>query len=73
MSTFAPHPARASARLRSPRALHVHLGAFALGNALAWLLWGAISVSGPWYLWPLLPLLGWALVLVLHAAVVSRS
>jgi hypothetical protein len=73
MSTFAPHPTGAPAGLRSRRALQIHLGAFALGNALAWLLWGALSVSGPWYLWPLLPLLGWAIVLTLHAVVVSRS
>ena len=70
MSTFAPHHARVPTGLRSSPALRVHLGAFAVGNALAWLLWAALTVSGPWYLWPLVPLVGWALMLALHAAVV---
>ena len=52
----------------------LHLFTYAAGNALAWLLWGAITISTDhWYWWPLVPLAGWTLVLALHLWHVSRN
>jgi hypothetical protein len=42
----------------------LHLLTYVVGNALFWTLWAAVWVSAdPWYWWPILPLVGWALVL----------
>ncbi|HEU5211415.1 MAG TPA: hypothetical protein VFU10_01460 [Gaiellaceae bacterium] len=38
-----------------------------VGNALAWMLWAAITIAtDDWYWWPVMPLAGWTLVLSLH-------
>jgi hypothetical protein len=45
----------------------LHLFTYVVGNALFWITWGAISVSSArWYVWPLVPATGWALVLIWH-------
>ncbi len=52
---------------RRQRFVRLHLFTYILGNAFFWGLWGAISVSAhPWYWWPVLPSLGWTVVLTLH-------
>ena len=44
-----------------------------VGNALAWLLWAAVSVSADhWYWWAAVPLAGWTLVLGLHLVFSER-
>jgi hypothetical protein len=50
-----------------------HLRSYAVGNAGAWLLWGAIAISADrWYWWPLIPLAGWTATLVLYLWVTRR-
>ena len=50
-----------------------HLFTYLVGNALFWILWGAISVSADhWYVWPIIPFAGWAVVLALHLWHVRR-
>jgi hypothetical protein len=45
----------------------LHLLTYIVGNALAWILWGAITIAtDTWYWWPVVPLAGWTLVLALH-------
>lgn len=52
----------------------LHLLTFVIGNALCWILWGAISISAEqWYWWPAVPLAGWTLVLALHLRHISRD
>ena len=49
------------------RAAQLHLFTYVVGNALFWTLWAAISVTADrWYWWPILPFVGWALVLAAH-------
>ncbi|HEX4929325.1 MAG TPA: 2TM domain-containing protein [Gaiellaceae bacterium] len=49
------------------RRAKLHLLTYLVGNALFWVLWGAISVSADdWYWWPIVPFAGWTLVLALH-------
>jgi 2TM domain-containing protein len=49
------------------RAAQLHLLTFVVGNALFWTLWGAISVTADrWYWWPVVPVVGWAVVLAGH-------
>ena len=64
-------PAMASPKLRlvetRRRRARLHLFTYVVGNALFWALWAAISVSADhWYWWPVVPLVGWTLVLALH-------
>jgi hypothetical protein len=41
-----------------------YLSTYIVGNAMFWTLWAAISVTADrWYWWPILPFVGWALVL----------
>lgn len=48
-------------------AADLHLFTYVVGNALAWVLWAAVSVSADqWYWWLVVPLAGWTLVLALH-------
>ena len=55
---------------KTPR---LHLFTYTIGNALFWTLWAAISVTAdPWYWWPIVPLVGWALVLAAHLWHVCR-
>ena len=75
MRAVAPEPLRRPAtrrprlqlvetRLSAPKA---NLFTWIVGNALAWLLWAAVSVSADhWYWWVAVPLAGWTLVLGLH-------
>ncbi len=52
----------------------LHLLTFVVGNALAWILWGAISISAEhWCWWPVVPLAGWTLVLVLHLRRINQD
>ena len=72
----APTPARPVLRQveskRRPATLH--LFTYIVGNALAWILWGAITIStDTWYWWPLVPLAAWTLVLSLHLWHVYRA
>jgi hypothetical protein len=56
------------------RRARVHLFTYLVGNALFWTLWGAISVSADhWYWWPVVPFVGWALVLACHLWRVYRT
>ena len=51
-----------------------HLLTYVVANAVTWALWAAISVSAdPWYWWPIVPLVGWTLVLALHLRSVDRG
>jgi PPOX class probable F420-dependent enzyme len=60
-------------RARRRRA-KLHLLTYAVGNALFWALWGAISVSADhWYWWPVVPMSGWTLVLSVHLFLVFRE
>lgn len=57
---------------RRPATLHFFT--YVVGNALAWILWCAISISTDnWYWWPVVPLAGWTLVLALRLRHVYRS
>ena len=52
---------------RRRRAAQLHLFTYVVGNALFWTLWAAISVTADrWYWWPVIPFVGWTLVLGLH-------
>jgi 2TM domain len=49
------------------RRAKLHLFTYVVGNALFWTLWGAVSVSAEHsYWWPVVPFVGWTLVLALH-------
>jgi hypothetical protein len=51
----------------SPRKAQLHLLTFVVANALFWALWAAISVTAErWYWWPIIPFVGWAVVLAGH-------
>ena len=48
-------------------AARLHLLTYVVGNAIFWTLWAAISVTAEeWYWWPVLPFVGWTLVLAVH-------
>ena len=48
-------------------AAKLHLFTYVVGNALFWILWAAISVTAdPWYWWPVVPFVGWTIVLSIH-------
>lgn len=73
-----PAPTRARPVLRpvesKRRPATLHLFTYIVGNALAWILWGAITIStDTWYWWPLVPLAAWTLVLSLHLWHVYRA
>ena len=54
---------------RRPSRADLHLFSYLVGNALAWALWCAISISADdWYWWAVIPLAGWTLVLAIHLA-----
>jgi 2TM domain-containing protein len=54
---------------RRPGRASLHLFSYVVGNALAWALWGAVSISADhWYWWAVIPLAGWTLVLAIHLA-----
>ena len=56
------------------RPTRLHLFTYIVGNALAWILWGATTLSTDnWYWWPVVPLAGWTLVLALHFRHAYRS
>ena len=68
-STLATLPQRPQLRVVEARrrAAQLHLFIYVVGNALFWTLWAAISVTADrWYWWPILPFVGWALVLAAH-------
>jgi hypothetical protein len=45
-----------------------HLLVYLTVNALLWGIWLVTSLgSGSWFVWPVFPMLGWAVGLVLHA------
>lgn len=45
-----------------------HLLAYAVGNALAVVVWSAVGLAtGTWFPWPLLSLAGWGLLVHLHS------
>jgi hypothetical protein len=56
------------------RRARVHLFTYLVGNALFWTLWASISVSADhWYWWPVVPFVGWVLVLAFHLWHVYRT
>ena len=56
------------------RQANLHLFTYVVGNALAWILWAAISISADhWYWWALIPLLGWAIVLGIDFALTQKE
>jgi 2TM domain-containing protein len=66
-----PPQLRVEARRRRAR---LHLLTYLVGNALFWVLWGAISLSTDhWYWWPVVPFVGWSVVLGLHLWHVYRT
>lgn len=55
------------------RRAQLHLFTYVLGNALFWTLWAAISVAADhWYWWPVVPFVGWAVVLAGHLVYAYR-
>lgn len=49
------------------RLARLHLLTYLVGNAVFWMLWAAISVSADhWYWWPIVPLVGWTVLLGVH-------
>ncbi|HEX9415668.1 MAG TPA: 2TM domain-containing protein [Gaiellaceae bacterium] len=59
---------------RRRRLAKLHLFTYAIGNAIFWALLGAISIGADtWYWWPVLPLVGWAIVLGVHLAYAFRD
>jgi hypothetical protein len=67
----APLPLREQAvvQLKKKRDFRAHLLAYVLVNAFLWLIWGVVltAADGPWFPWPLFPLVGWGIGLVFHA------
>lgn len=48
-------------------AARLYLFTSVVGNAIFWVLWAALAVSADtWYWWPIVPLIGWTLVLGGH-------
>jgi hypothetical protein len=55
------------------RLARLHLFSYAVGNALFWALWAAVSVTADrWYWWATVPIAGWTLVLAGHLIRVRR-
>ena len=55
-------------RLNKKREFRVHVLVFTLVNAFLWLIWGVVyATTGVWFPWPVFPLFGWGIGLVLHA------
>ncbi len=52
-------------RLKARREFWQHVGVYVLVNALLVVVWAVTSDGG--YFWPMWPLLGWGIGLVLHA------
>ena len=60
--------AQALERLNKKREFRVHVLVFTLVNAFLWLIWGVVyATTGVWFPWPVFPLFGWGIGLVLHA------
>lgn len=56
------------------RSADLDLFTYVVVGAVAWTLWAALTVSADaWYWWPLVPLVGWALVLSAHLRHVHRE
>ncbi len=69
----APPPLQLIAAQRRRRAFRLHLFTYVVGNAFFWALWGAIAVSADrWYWWPVVPVAGWAGVLLIHVCLAYR-
>ena len=59
----------ASSRIAWRHLARLDIWTYVLGNALFWVLWGAISVSADhWYWWAAVPLAGWTALLAFHVA-----
>jgi hypothetical protein len=60
---------QALAQLKKKRDFRAHLLAYVLVNAFFWLIWGVVltAADGPWFPWPLFPLVGWGIGLIFHA------
>ena len=54
-------------RIRSKRDLRAHVVVYVAVNALLVLIW---AVTGAGYFWPVWPMLGWGIAVVIHAATV---
>ena len=57
-------------RIRSKRELRVHLTVYVAVNALLVLIW---AMTGAGYFWPLWPILGWGIAIVIHAVTVYQG
>lgn len=66
-----PLRARALNRLRKKREFGAHLFTYLVVNAFIIVIWAAIAGGG--FFWPIFPLLGWGIGLVLHAWDVYRA
>lgn len=54
--------------VKAKREFVSHLGAYVAVNAAFWALWGVIgATAGHWYPWPVYPMIGWGIGLVIHA------
>ena len=54
-------------RIRNKRDLRVHVTVYVAVNALLVLIWAA---TGAGYFWPVWPMLGWGIAVVIHAVTV---
>ena len=57
-------------RIRSKRELRVHVAVYVAVNALLVLIW---AVTGAGYFWPVWPILGWGIAIVIHAVTVYQG
>jgi len=67
--TSLPLREQAVVQLKKKRDFRAHLLAYVLVNAFFWLIWAVVltAADGPWFPWPLFPLVGWGIGLVFHA------
>lgn len=61
-------------QLQKRREFRTHLIVYVLVNSLLWLIWGILfATGGPWFPWPVFPLVGWGIGLALHARETYRD
>ena len=61
-------------QLQKRRKFRAHLTVYVLVNSLLWLIWGILfATGGPWFPWPVFPLVGWGIGLAFHAGETHRA
>ena len=61
-------------QLQERRKFRAHLIVYVLVNSLLWLIWGILfATGGPWFPWPVFPLVGWGIGLAFHAGETYRA